>query len=51
MKRYTFFWSPEGRELYSLVTRNYSIAKRNFKREYPTYAKYMGEVYCEVTPV
>lgn len=47
MKTYTFVWSPEGRPLTTISARTYQEAKREFKKAFPAYAKYMGEVYTE----
>ena len=45
---YTFVWSPEGRPVATYKAASESAAKRQFKRDYRNYAKYMGEVYIVV---
>lgn len=45
MKQFKFYWSPEGRLLLTVTAANLNQAKAIFKRDCPTYAKYMGEVY------
>lgn len=42
---HTFWWSPEGRPLVTYTDMDTTTARVKFKREYPQYAKYMGEVY------
>jgi len=46
---YTFFWSPEGRRLGSFRADSVASAKAQFRSVFPEHAKYMGEVYYEVT--
>lgn len=51
-KSYTFVWSPEGRPLMTVRDDNYQTWTRKqavteFKKRFPSYAKYMGEVYIE----
>lgn len=46
--RYDFYWSPEGRRIYSIHAVDYKTARAAFKKACPMYAKFMGEVYHEV---
>lgn len=47
-RRFTFYWSPEGKKIVSYLATSLSEAQRWFKRDYKTsYAKYLGEVYVE----
>ena len=44
IKQYTFYWSPEGRKL-ATYTGTLRQCRAQFKREFPQYARFMGEVY------
>lgn len=48
-RTYTFYWAPEGCKLATIYAVNLRGAKAQFKRECPVHAKYMGEVYAEVS--
>ena len=45
---YTFVWSPEGRPIATYRAKDENTAKRQFKRDYRNYSKYMSEVYIVV---
>jgi hypothetical protein len=45
MTYFTFYWLPEGRPLLTVRAASRTAAKREFKMEYPEYARHMGEVY------
>lgn len=46
VRAYTFWWSPEGRKVDTIVAKSERDARTIFKGRYPaTYAKYMGEIY------
>lgn len=51
MHTYRFFWAPEGRPLCDVVARTRAIARAEFRRHFPTHARYMGELWIEVDPV
>lgn len=44
IKQYTFYWSPEGRKLGTYIG-TLRQCRTQFKREFPQYARFMGEVY------
>lgn len=49
-RQYTFYWSPEGRKLGVYIgTRKQTLAQ--FRREFPQYARFIGEVYREISDV
>jgi hypothetical protein len=45
MYAFTFVWSPEGRTLTTITAASLTAAKREFRKQFPAHAKYMGEVY------
>ena len=44
---YTFFWSPEGRKLFTVKAASIKEAKAVLRKQFPQHAKYMGEIYIE----
>lgn len=51
MHIFKFVWSPEGRTLTTIAAKDLKTAKAQFKRDFPPYARFMGEVYIvEVLP-
>ena len=44
MKTFTFVWTPEGRVICKIQASTYQKARLEFRRDYPTYRKFMGEV-------
>ena len=45
MNTYHLFWSPEGREIATVLAKNASAAKRKAPKPY---RKYLGEIYVTV---
>jgi hypothetical protein len=49
MKTFAFFWSLEGRRMVAYKSKTLEDAKALFRKDFPQHAKYMGEVYVEMT--
>lgn len=49
MVYFSFFWSPEGRKLATYKADNIKDARARFRKDFPSHAKYMGEVYVETS--
>ncbi len=45
--QFRFIWSPEGRPLITIRAKSRADAVVEFKKKYPSQARYMGEVYVE----
>lgn len=44
VKQHTFYWSPEGRRL-GTYTGTFKQAWKQFRKEFPQYARFKGEIY------